>query len=75
MKRSIYQGLGWDPRQAARFEAEVLSRTAETENFRECVRSAGETRAEPSRPLPALSAPLGKATRASMRPALSSSTG
>ena len=36
-KRSIYQGLGWDPREAARQEAHLQSRTLETEDFREGV--------------------------------------
>jgi len=34
-KRSIYEGLGWDPRTAARREAQVQSRTLETEDARE----------------------------------------
>lgn len=34
-KRSIYEGLGWDPRNAARREAHVQSRTFETEDSRE----------------------------------------
>jgi len=34
-KRSIYEGLGWDPRTAARREAHVQSRTAEMEDARE----------------------------------------
>ena len=34
-KESIYQGLEWDPRTAARHEAHVQSRTAETEDSRE----------------------------------------
>jgi enoyl-CoA hydratase len=36
-KRSIYRGLGWDPREAARAEAHEQSRTLETEDFREGV--------------------------------------
>lgn len=34
-KHSIYEGLGWDPRSAARREAHVQSRTAETDDARE----------------------------------------
>jgi enoyl-CoA hydratase/carnithine racemase len=34
-KRSIYAGLGWDPRSAARDEAHVQSRTFETDDARE----------------------------------------
>ena len=34
-KASIYRGLDWDPRSAARHEAHVQSRTAETEDSRE----------------------------------------
>jgi enoyl-CoA hydratase/carnithine racemase len=34
-KRSIYAGLGWDPRSAARHEAHEQSRTIETEDARE----------------------------------------
>jgi enoyl-CoA hydratase/carnithine racemase len=34
-KRSIYEGLAWDPRRAARLEAHAQSRTAETEDARE----------------------------------------
>ena len=34
-KESIYRGLDWDPRSAARHEAHVQSRTAETEDSRE----------------------------------------
>jgi enoyl-CoA hydratase/carnithine racemase len=34
-KRSIYQGLAWDPKSAARHEGLVQSRTLETEDFRE----------------------------------------
>jgi enoyl-CoA hydratase/carnithine racemase len=36
-KRLIYAGVGWDPRQAARAEAQYQSRTQETEDFREGV--------------------------------------
>jgi enoyl-CoA hydratase/carnithine racemase len=36
-KQSIYRGLGWDPREAARFEAHAQSRTSETADFREGV--------------------------------------
>jgi len=36
-KRSIYQGLAWDPPGAARHEALVQSRSMETEDFREGV--------------------------------------
>jgi enoyl-CoA hydratase/carnithine racemase len=34
-KESIYRGLDWAPREAARYEAHVQSRTAETEDSRE----------------------------------------
>jgi len=34
-KRSIYEGLGWEPRTAARREAHVQSRTAEMDDARE----------------------------------------
>ena len=34
-KRSIYEGLGWDPRTAARREAHVQSRTMEMQDARE----------------------------------------
>lgn len=34
-KRSIYEGLGWDPRTAARREAHAQSRSSETEDARE----------------------------------------
>ncbi len=36
-KQSIYSALDWDPRKAARYEAHVQSRTAETQDFREGV--------------------------------------
>ena len=36
-KQSIYSALDWDPRTAARYEAHVQSRTAETQDFREGV--------------------------------------
>lgn len=36
-KRSIYEGLAWDPKTAARREAAVQSRSFETEDFREGV--------------------------------------
>jgi len=36
-KQSIYRGLGWNPRDAARFEAHLQSRSNETEDFREGV--------------------------------------
>jgi enoyl-CoA hydratase len=36
-KRTIYDGLGWDPRTAARAEAHAQSRTSETDDFREGV--------------------------------------
>jgi len=34
-KESVYRGLGWDPRSAARVEAHAQSRTSETEDARE----------------------------------------
>jgi enoyl-CoA hydratase/carnithine racemase len=43
-KRSIYQGLSWDPRTAARYEGLVQSRTGETEDFREGTRALLEKR-------------------------------
>ncbi len=46
-KRSIYQGLAWDPKGAARLEGQVQSRTLETEDFREGTRALLEKR-EPS---------------------------
>jgi len=36
-KRSLYEGLAWDPKTAARREAAVQSRSFETEDFREGV--------------------------------------
>ncbi|MFP6663343.1 MAG: enoyl-CoA hydratase/isomerase family protein [Deltaproteobacteria bacterium] len=36
-KQTIYQGLSWDPKTAARYEAHAQSRTFETEDFREGV--------------------------------------
>jgi len=43
-KRSIYQGLAWDPKTAARHEALVQSRTFETEDFREGTKALLEKR-------------------------------
>lgn len=43
-KRSIYQGLAWDPKTAARHEGLVQSRTLETEDFREGTRALLEKR-------------------------------
>lgn len=43
-KQTIYQGLGWDPPTAARYEAHVQSRTFETEDFREGVDAMLEKR-------------------------------
>jgi enoyl-CoA hydratase/carnithine racemase len=43
-KRSIYQGLAWDPKTAARYEGHVQSRTMETEDFREGTRALLEKR-------------------------------
>jgi enoyl-CoA hydratase/carnithine racemase len=36
-KRTLYEGLGWDPETAARHEALLQSRSFETEDFREGV--------------------------------------
>jgi enoyl-CoA hydratase/carnithine racemase len=36
-RRTLYEGLGWDPKSAARPEALVQSRSFETEDFREGV--------------------------------------
>ena len=43
-KRSIYRHLDWDPREAARFEAHVQSRSFETEDHREGVAALLEKR-------------------------------
>jgi enoyl-CoA hydratase len=43
-KRSIYEGLGWDPRTAARREAHAQSRSAETEDAREGIAALLERR-------------------------------
>ena len=43
-KQSIYRHLGWDPREAALYEAHVQSRTSETEDFREGVKALLEKR-------------------------------
>ena len=43
-KQSIYSGLDWDPRSAARHEALVQSRTAETEDSREGIKALLERR-------------------------------
>ncbi len=45
-KKSIYNGLNWDPAKAAEYEAHVQSRTMETEDFREGI-SALLSRREP----------------------------
>ena len=44
-KRSIYQGLDWDPRRAARHEASEQSRTFETQDSKEGVAALLERRA------------------------------
>jgi enoyl-CoA hydratase/carnithine racemase len=43
-KRTLYEGLAWDPKRAARREAAVQSRTFETEDFREGVAALLERR-------------------------------
>src|SRR4029450_3401832 len=43
-KRSLYEGLAWDPKTAARREALVQSRSFETEDFREGVAALLEKR-------------------------------
>ncbi len=43
-KRSIYRGLGWDPRTAAEHEAHAQSRTIETEDSREGIQALLEKR-------------------------------
>ena len=43
-KQSIYRHLDWDPKQAARFEAHVQSRSFETEDHREGVKALLEKR-------------------------------
>lgn len=43
-KRSLYRGLGWDPRTAAELEAHAQSRTLETEDAREGIRALLEKR-------------------------------
>ncbi len=43
-KHSIYQGIGWDPREAARMEAHLQSRTLETEDSREGIKALLEKR-------------------------------
>jgi enoyl-CoA hydratase/carnithine racemase len=43
-KRSIYQGIAWDPKAAARHEGLVQSRTMETEDFREGTKALLEKR-------------------------------
>ena len=43
-KQAIYEGLGWDPRSAARREAHLQSRSAETEDFKEGVSALLERR-------------------------------
>ena len=43
-KRSLYQNMNWDPRPAARHEAELQSRTIETEDHKEGVSALLEKR-------------------------------
>jgi enoyl-CoA hydratase/carnithine racemase len=43
-KRSVYRGVGWDPRSAAELEAHAQSRTLETEDVREGIRALLERR-------------------------------
>lgn len=43
-KASIYQGIGWDPVQAARLEAHAQSRSLETEDAQEGIRALLEKR-------------------------------
>ena len=43
-KRSLYQNVGWDPRPAARAEADLQSRTLETEDHKEGVKALLEKR-------------------------------
>jgi enoyl-CoA hydratase/carnithine racemase len=43
-KRTLYEGLAWDPKSAARREAAVQSRSFETEDFREGVAALLERR-------------------------------
>ena len=43
-KRSLYQGLDWDPRTAAELEAHVQSRTLETEDSKEGIKALLEKR-------------------------------
>jgi enoyl-CoA hydratase/carnithine racemase len=45
MKRSLYRGLGWDPREAARREAFAQAETLATEDAREGIRALLEKRA------------------------------
>lgn len=44
-KRSLYRGVGWDPRSAAEMEAHAQSRTVETEDAKEGIRALLEKRA------------------------------
>ena len=43
-KRSLYRGLGWDPRGAAEMEAHAQSRTVETEDAQEGIKALLEKR-------------------------------